>query len=544
MQKITSKLALCLTLTLALTACKKEESKKETQATSSKSQVPRIGDRCYLGVPLHCDGKDVIYCDYQDTTEGILISSTWKKDTCGNGMECRHIEDGSASGFDDCVKSTKLFTSCDAAMADFWDEIDADSFPEFCTQLYVLPETIYESGAPKCLDAGDGKKTIWRFYKEYCNTCNRQEHTVTCEQDDAIFGKNAKENDVCWRKSFVPRYVENNSALVCTKVPDEFDSVKKVTCPAGREIALVGISAVCIDPNEAECAAHTYKCGTVQDTAASLGDKICLQTDKVKHLLAKEDILDNSVASFYEPVLCGAKGCDQATGTCFEAGPSDFKWCKDGQFGHDCAPCTCKNGQCDDGLYGDGECNSCDKDYYGKNCDKTYGTMTDNKNKKYNTVLINNVEWMAENMATDTATDGSPVTCYANREGGSDFVAKYGCLYSGDEAAKVCPAGWHLPSKEEFEELLEYVANYLDLLSRAWDGFSSDLTDRYGFGALPAGLCTQSYCENRVAHFWGTSIVTEFGERYWNYMRLNRREGKCESLGASDAHYSVRCIKD
>ncbi len=581
MQKITSKLALCLALTLALSACKddaKKESKEQAQEQSkeqaqeqSKEQaqeqpkedkdkptgpkLPQIGARCWANDYPQCDGKDIMYCDYQHTDEGIAISSTWKKEACGKGMECRHIEDGSASGVAACVASAKLFTSCEAALADFWAEIDASSDAvAFCKSLNnAFPEeTIYDSRAPKCLDAGDGKKIIMQFNNEYCNTCSRQGNTITCAQNDALLGKNAKENDVCWPDSFVPRYVENNSVLVCTGTEglDEYDRVKKLTCPAGREIALVEMRlAVCIDPQEAECTAHTYKCGSVPSAAASLGDKICLQTDKGNHLLAKEDILGGLVSSFYDiPIICGAKGCDQATGTCLEAGSSDFKWCKAGQFGDACETCTCKNGQCDDGLDGDGECISCDKDYFGKNCDKTYhGTMTDSKNKKYNTVLINNVEWMAENLATDTATDGSPVTCFANPKGGSDFVAKYGCLYSGVEAKKVCPKGWHLPSNAEFGALLAYVGNTNsnDLLSITWNQSlesSLELTDEYGFGALPAGECFESFCDGDAAIFWGNSI-DDPSSCY--SLKLEPHSIFVAQNICNPANYkSVRCIKD
>ena len=79
-------------------------------------------------------------------------------------------------------------------------------------------------------------------------------------------------------------------------------------------------------------------------------------------------------------------------------------------------------------------------------------TFTDSRDgKTYKTVKIGNQTWMAENLNFTTA-EGS--WCYDD-----DTVNcnKYGRLYSWETARDVCPAGWHLPSKAEFETLLSNV---------------------------------------------------------------------------------------
>jgi len=43
--------------------------------------------------------------------------------------------------------------------------------------------------------------------------------------------------------------------------------------------------------------------------------------------------------------------------------------CTAGHYGVNCSECTCINGTCSDGLQGTGECNSCNLNYYGVNCD-------------------------------------------------------------------------------------------------------------------------------------------------------------------------------
>ena len=132
------------------------------------------------------------------------------------------------------------------------------------------------------------------------------------------------------------------------------------------------------------------------------------------------------------------------------------------------------------------------------NPDIDYGTMTDNRDgKKYRTVNIGEQVWMAENL--DYEGDGIG-HCYddvpENCETG-------GRLYKWDVARDVCPEGWHLPSKEEFETLLDAVKLVYDEydkeqysladMFKATSGWKNDYTswtqglDKVGFSAVPAG---------------------------------------------------------
>ncbi len=117
---------------------------------------------------------------------------------------------------------------------------------------------------------------------------------------------------------------------------------------------------------------------------------------------------------------------------------------------------------------------------------QTSGSFKDKRDgKSYKWVEIGKQTWMAENLAYEPENGN----CYLLENDDSSFV-HYGYLYNWETAQEVCPAGWHLPKYEDFEELAAFVGSKPGVKLKAksgWLGEDSNGTDEYYFSALPAG---------------------------------------------------------
>lgn len=202
--------------------------------------------------------------------------------------------------------------------------------------------------------------------------------------------------------------------------------------------------------------------------------------------------------------------------------------------------------------------------------------------KSYKTVKIGNQVWMAENLNYEA----SPSWCYNNEK---ENCHKFGRYYFWSQAMQVCPAGWHLPSEQEFKALLKVADSksrnkpgkslksktgwrsdtYCSDPNCAWDPvYDSDCdcagrlktvsgngTDALGFNVLQSAVGMQdadgisfNYGDVPDACFWTStkgensySCLAVYASGEADFYSGCERDG---TLGNPDVAYSVRCVKD
>jgi len=183
----------------------------------------------------------------------------------------------------------------------------------------------------------------------------------------------------------------------------------------------------------------------------------------------------------------------------------------------------------------------------------------------YKTKQIGNQNWMVENLNYNVS--GSK--CYDNKESNCE---KYGRLYTwatamgidakyneekwGGNGVKhrgICPSGWHIPSDEDWKELVGFVGGTstagTKLKSKSeWKPYSGipSGTDEFGFSALPGGLglSSGSFFDlvGKYGSWWSTYEDDIYIAKNWDMS--NDEENIDTGYGNKDRMFSVRCLKD
>jgi uncharacterized protein (TIGR02145 family) len=146
------------------------------------------------------------------------------------------------------------------------------------------------------------------------------------------------------------------------------------------------------------------------------------------------------------------------------------------------------------------------------NPDLTYSSVSDIEGNSYKTIRIGTQVWMAENLKTTRYNDGAPIPnvtgetewqklksggyCWYNNDA-STFKETYGALYNWyavTDSRKICPAGWHVPTFEDWKTLATYLGGegvaggkMKETGTEHWSGPNTGATNESGFTGLPVG---------------------------------------------------------
>lgn len=195
------------------------------------------------------------------------------------------------------------------------------------------------------------------------------------------------------------------------------------------------------------------------------------------------------------------------------------------------------------------------------------GILTDFRDgQMYKTVEIGRQTWMAQNLNYESENsycyddDSSNCNKYGRLYTWAAAVGKledecgygYTCSLPGEEHIQgVCPSGWHLPNKDEWNYLFRAVGGEstagkaLKSHTPGWIVSGSYGTDSSGFSALPAGRRhdDEDYRdEGQSASFWSSTEDTRY-IAYNMILSYSTYQGFLFQSSKSDG-VSVRCLLD
>jgi uncharacterized protein (TIGR02145 family) len=210
------------------------------------------------------------------------------------------------------------------------------------------------------------------------------------------------------------------------------------------------------------------------------------------------------------------------------------------------------------------------------------GSFTDTRDGNvYQTVIIGNKEWMAENLKYLPEVSGPgpathPVPSYHVYGYNGTVVADakatpnygtYGVLYNWAAAMNgasssdanpsgvqgACPTGWHLPSDAEWRELADYLGGkevaggkLKETDTTHWNSPNTGATNETGFTGLPGGFLlttTPTFKDMGTGGYWWTA-TERTSSNIW--MRALGHKSNWLIIGSTAPYlpYSIRCVKD
>ncbi len=188
---------------------------------------------------------------------------------------------------------------------------------------------------------------------------------------------------------------------------------------------------------------------------------------------------------------------------------------------------------------------------------KTLFPPSDADDNYYNEVKIGNQTWLRENLKTTRFQNGDLIAAdkLSNYENNVSFNEPYGKLYHFDvtqDARKVCPTGFHVPTRTEWNQLVENLggANIAGGKLKSvglehWAPPNTGADNSSGFTALPAGRRADDGSFAALsfnAVFWSSSSFDGSTAFYFSLFNSN---SNVFSTGVSKSYQmSIRCIKD
>ena len=200
----------------------------------------------------------------------------------------------------------------------------------------------------------------------------------------------------------------------------------------------------------------------------------------------------------------------------------------------------------------------------------TSDSTTDSDGNSYNTVTIGTQVWMGANLKTTKFSDGTsirnvkggltwsnlstPAYCWPDNDS-VKYKNVVGALYNWVtvSSGKLCPTGWHVPSKDEFTTLETYLGGYTSggklkgTNVNYWGSPLVGATDDTGFSAYSNGLINSAgsffspYTERSL--LWSSS-VDQYGNAFYFQLYFTNTNFDLGTFYGNKTGMGVRCLKN
>ena len=180
------------------------------------------------------------------------------------------------------------------------------------------------------------------------------------------------------------------------------------------------------------------------------------------------------------------------------------------------------------------------------------GTFTDTRDGQvYKYTTIGDQVWMAENLKFNAPYS----LCYDEIEGFCETFGRFYTLHENGEDLShfdqelldtICPAGWHVPSVDEWNVLIEKMGGGGNAISRLYS--SSNFGERYkpgsddcAFSSLPAGYWLNN---GNLSNVYISSVYwTSTAKTAHSSFSCSLDEGGV-TFWVNDPKMSLRCVKN
>jgi uncharacterized protein (TIGR02145 family) len=197
----------------------------------------------------------------------------------------------------------------------------------------------------------------------------------------------------------------------------------------------------------------------------------------------------------------------------------------------------------------------------------SYGVVYDHEGRGYKTIAIGTQEWMAENLNTGTYRNGDLITTNLNADNWENTTSgacayydndrKYSCpygrlynWYACVDSRQLCPIGWHVPSDEDWDVLINYLGGpdvaggkLKSTGTYFWAGPNDGASNLSGFNGIPGGRRQFNFYNRSIHGFWWSTTSYDASNAWNRRLNSNINDTYRDSYPKYTG-FSVRCLRD